>query len=91
MQPQEKVLNYEIQSRLWKVVGVHVFEINTKTLLYIVDYQSKFLIMMKVSCLSADDLVQTTVMICAEYGLQENIVEDAGANFTTETFKHFCR
>ena len=86
-----KGLHYEILCRPWEVVGADVFMINNKTLLCIVDYHSKFPIVKKVKALSADDLVQTTKLIFAEYGLPKKIVSDAGAKFTSEIFKDFYR
>ena len=46
-----------------------MFMINGKTLLYVVDYHSKFPIVKKVNDLSADSLVQMAKLIIAEYGL----------------------
>ena len=50
----------------FKVVGADVFMINGKTLLWIVDYHSKFPIVKQVNSLSADDVVQMTKLICVE-------------------------
>ena len=65
--------------------------IKDKTFLCIVDYHNKFPIVKKLNSLSADDLVQLTKLIFAEYRLANKIVSDLGANFTSETFKDFCR
>ena len=56
-----------------------------------VEYHSKFPIVKKVNSLSADNLVQATQQIFAEYGLPKKIVSYVGTNFTSETFKDFCR
>ena len=88
---QEKVLHYKIPCRSWEVVGEDVFAINNKTVLCIVDYDSKFTIVKKVNSLSADNLVQMTKMIFAEYGLLKKTVSGAGTNFTPKIFRHVCR
>ena len=61
-------------------LGTDVFMINNKTLLCIVDYHSKFPIVKKVSSLSADELVQTTKLMFAEYGVLKGVVSYAGIN-----------
>ena len=57
-----------------------------KTLLCIVDYHSKFLIVKK--SLSADELVQMTKLIFAEYGFPKiNTVQQANKAPVTENEK----
>ena len=87
-QPEEKALNYEILCRAWEVIGVDIFMINGKHLLFIVDHHSKFPI---VNNQSSDSLVQMTKLIFAEYRLPKKIVSDADKNFMAGTFKAFCR
>ena len=41
--------------------------------------------------LPADDLVQITKLIFAGYGLPKRSVSVVGTNFTSDTFKDFCR
>ena len=65
--------------------------IYNKMLLHIVDYYSKFPVVKKVGSHAADDLVQMTKIIFAEYGLPEQIISDAGISFISEKFRHFCR
>ena len=60
----------------WEVVDPDVFMINVKTLLCIVDYHIKFSIMKKANSVSADDLVQMTRLIFAEYRLPKKIVSN---------------
>ena len=91
MQPQEKALHYEILCRNLEVIGADVFMIHSKTLPCIVDYQSKLPIVKKANSLSADNLVQMTKLIFAEYRHLKTFVSDVGTNFTCEMFKHFCR
>ena len=86
-----KTLHYEIPGSSWEVVSTHIFMINGKTHLCILDYHSKFPIVKKVNSLSADDLVQKAKLIFAEYGLPKKIVSDVVINFMVETFKTFYR
>ena len=88
---QEKALHHEIPCRPWKVVDGGVFMINGKTLLCIVDYQSKFPVVKKVNSLSADDPLQMTKLIFGENGLPKNTVPDVATNLTADILKAFCR
>ena len=47
--------------------------------------------MKKVGSLAVDDLVQMAKMIFAKYGLLETIISNSDINFTSETFRQFCR
>ena len=71
-QPQKGALYYEIPYKLWEIVSADIFMVNNKTILCIVDYNSKFPIVKKVGSLSADDLVQTAKLMFAEYGIPKN-------------------
>ena len=82
-QPQDEVLHYEIPCTPWEVAGVDVFVVSNKTLLCIVDYHSKFHIVKKVNSLSADDLVQITKLIFADYGLLKKTVSYTCAIFAS--------
>ena len=72
------------------MVGADIFMINGKTFMCIADYYSKFSIVKIVNSLLADDLVQITKLIFAEYGLSKKIISDMGTNFMADTFKAFC-
>ena len=62
-----------------------------KNILFIVDYYSKFPVVKKVVSLLAGDLVHTTRMIFAEFGLPRKIISNVETKFTSETFKAFCK
>ena len=61
--------------------------INGKTLLCIVDHHSKFPIVKKVNRLLADDLVQMTKLVFAEYCLLKKTASDVGTYFPARTFQ----
>ena len=60
------------------------FFVKNYTLLYIVDCE-------KDSCLTTDDLDQTTKIIFAKFGLHKKIISDAGMVLTSDKFKIYCR
>ena len=59
-QPLERIIPYELLQRSWEVVGVDIFMINNKMLLYTVEYYSKFPDVKKMGSLAADNFVQMT-------------------------------
>ena len=59
--------------------------VKNKTLLFIIDYCSKFPIVKRADSLAADDLVKAAQYVFAEFRLSMNIISDAGMNFTSET------
>ena len=77
---RERIL-IELLCRLWNVISANIFVIKIKPLLCIEDYCSKFPTVKKVGGLAADDLVQMTKIIFAEYGPPKMIISDAGKNF----------
>ena len=91
MQPQEKMILYELPYKPWEVDNTTIFVIKNKTLLRILYCYSNFPIVKKVGSLAVDDLVQMTKIIFAEYGLSKKMISDAGTNFTSKIFTQFCR
>ena len=65
--------------------------IYNKILLCIVDYYNKFLDVKMMASLSADDLVHTTKITFAQFGLPKKIISDLGTTFTSEIFTEFCK
>ena len=50
-----------------------------------------FLDVEKANSLAADDLVKAAKIVFTKFGLPKSIISDAGMNFTSDTFKQFCR
>ena len=66
--------------------------VSNKTLLCIVDYSGKLLVVKeKEASLSVDGLMHAIKITFSEFGLPEKIASDAGTNFTSATFKEFCK
>ena len=56
----------------------------------IVDYHGKFPVIKRMEGLSAENLIPTTKVIFAEYGILHRLMSDAGSNFVSEKFRGFC-
>ena len=73
---------YEVLDKAWEVVGTDIFMINNENLLCIIDYYSKFPVVIK---------VESARFVFAGFGLPKILLSDAGTNFVSEQFKDFCR
>ena len=71
------------------MVGTDIFIVNNDTLLCIVDYYSKFMVVKKVESMSYEEVILATKVIFAEFGLHKTIVSDVGTNFVLEWFKEY--
>ena len=60
-------MSYE--ASLWELLGTYIFSIHNLALLCIVDYYSKFPVMMRADGLSEDDLIRAAIIVFTEFGL----------------------
>ena len=90
-QPKEKIIYHEVPLRPWEAVGADVFHFNNINYICVVDYNSKFPIIRKLQGLSAEHLINAVSAIFAKYGIQQKLMSDAGTNFVSEKFRHFCK
>ena len=88
-QPKEKIIHHDIPLRPWEVLGVDIFHLNNKNYLCIVDYHSKFPVIKRMEGLSTENLIATTKVIFAEYGIPCRLMSDTSTNFISEKFKSF--
>ena len=91
MQPKEKIIHHDIPLRPWEVLGADIFHFNNKNYLCLIDYHSKFPIIKRLEGLSAENLITTTKVIFAEYGIPCRLMSDAATNFVSDKFWQFCK
>ena len=82
---------YRVSAKPWKVVGADIFITDNENLLYIIYYYSKSPVVQKVESLLAEDLIQSTKVVVAEYGLPKKLMSDTDMTFVSEQFIAFCR
>ena len=91
MQWRDKIIHHEIPLRPWEAVGVDVFHLTNINYLCVVDYNSKFPIIRKLQGLSVEHIINAVSSIFAKYGILQKLMSDAGTNFVSEKFRHFCK
>ena len=72
------------------MLGADTLHFNNKNYLCIVDYHSKFPVVKMMEGPSTENLIATTKVILAEYGIPCKLMSDAGTNFISDKFKKFC-
>ena len=88
---KKKIIHHEVPVRPWEAVGADVFHFNNINNICVVNYNSKFPIIQKLQGLSAEHLINAVSAIFTEYGLPHKLMSEAGTNFVSEKFRHFCR
>ena len=91
MQPKEKIIHHDVPHRPWEAVGADIFNFNNISYLCIVDYNSKFPIVRKLQGLLTKHLINAVTAIFGKYGILQKVMSDAGTNFVSEEFRHFCK
>ena len=91
MQPKEKIIHHDIPLRPWGVIGADIFQFNNKNYSCIVDYNSKFPVIKRLEGLSAENLINTIIIIFTKYGIPQKIMSDAGTNIVSDRFQQFCK
>ena len=71
------------------MLDADIFQLNNKNYLRIVEYHSKFPVRKRMESLSAENLITTTKVIFAGYGILHRLMSDAGSNFVSEKFRSF--
>ena len=69
MEPKEKIIHHDIPLRPWEVVRADVFHFNNVNYLCVVDYNSKFPIVLRLQGLMAEHLINAVTAIFAKYGI----------------------
>ena len=72
-------------------MGNGVFTPNDKHHHFIVDYNSKFLVIKKIAGLNSDALIQACKITFTEFQFPSKLISDAGTNFVSEQFHEICR
>ena len=89
-QPRETLLQHNVPTRPWQVVGTDLFSFEGDNFLIIADYYSKFPFVRKlpVPCTSSA-VINATKQIFAEHGIPGRVVSDNARHFDSADYKKF--
>lgn len=90
-QQKETLIQHEIPSRPWEVIGIDLFECEGRDYLIAVDYMSSYF---EVDCLdskTAKGVIPKLKKHMARYGIPEKVVSDNGPPFSNKEFREFAQ
>ena len=73
------------------MVGADIFFIKNKTLMSIVHYYCNFPIVKRADSVTGDDLINAVKIVFADFRFPKNTISDTDMNFTSKTFRQFCK
>ena len=86
-QPKLPLMQPDLPTRPWEKLGTDIFEFKGLKYLMIVDYHSKFLMIILLSDMSAETICNHFTSVLAEYGLPSIIIADFGSQYISQKFK----
>ena len=90
-QSPEPLLQHEVPSRPWQVVGTDLFSIGSNNYLIIGDYYSKFPFVELIEGRATSDLiVKLTKRVFSEQGVPDRVISDNGGHFDSQAFRLFA-
>ena len=91
-QPSEPLMQHEVPSRPWQVVGTDLFSISRNNYLIIGDYYSKFPFVELIEGRATSDMiVKLTKRIFSEQGVPDRVVSYNGGHFDSQAYKLFAK
>ena len=90
-QAHETLMQHELPTRPWQVLGTDLFYFDNGTFLIIADYYSKFQFVRKLSgqCTS-QQVITLTKQIFSEHGVPEKVISDNGPHFDSQAYRNFA-
>lgn len=90
-QRKEPLQPTPLPERPWQKVATDICEYKGKQYVVISDYYSRYLEILHMTTTTTDQVVQLLRAIFARFGIPDQIVSDNGLQFTSDTWKEFCR
>ena len=87
----EPLLSSEIPRLPWQKVGTDLFEWEKSNYLLVVDYQSRWIEIVRLPQTTSRSIVNHMSSIFARYGIPELVVSDNGPQYSSDCFKEFAR
>ena len=90
-QSQEPTLHHNIPPTPWWKLGSDLYHINNRDFLIIIDYFSKYPVVVELNTLSSRTVVKAFKTTCALFGAPREIVSDNGPQFKGSDFQLFTK
>ena len=91
-QTPEPLLQHDIPTKPWDVVGTDLFDLNGSQWLIIADYYSKYPVVKQLPTPSPSSVVvNITRQVFAEFGTPSKVVSDNGPHFSSAVYREFAQ
>ena len=90
-QSAEPLMQHDIPTRPWQVVGTDLFSIGRDNYLIVADYHSKFPFVERIEGKATSELiVKLTKRIFSEHGSPDRVISDNGGHFASHAYRLFA-
>ena len=90
-QAHELLMQHELPTRPWQIVGTDLFAIREDTYLLICDYYSKFPFVYRIEeKVTSDRIISKMSGVFAENGSPSKVVSDNGGHYSSQAFRNFA-
>ena len=90
-QAHEPLMQHELPTRPWQIVGTELFAIREDTYLLICDYYSKFPFVYRIEGkVSSGRIISKVSEVFAENGSPSKVVSDNGGHYSSQAFRNFA-
>ena len=90
-QSAEPLMQHDIPTRPWQVVGTDLFSIGRDNYLIVADYHSKFPFVERIEGKATSELiVNLTKRIFSEHGSPDRVISDNGGHFASHAYRLFA-
>ena len=90
-QAHEPLMQHELPTRPWQIVGTDLFAIREDTYLLICDYYSKFPFVYRIEGkVTSDRIISKISEVFAENGSPSKVVSDNGGHYSSQAFRNFA-
>ncbi|CAE1232164.1 unnamed protein product [Acanthosepion pharaonis] len=91
-QMQEPLMQHDIPTKPWDIVGTDLFDLHGSQWLIIANYYSKYPVVKHLPAHSPSSVtVNTTRQVFAEFGIPSKVVSDNGPHFSSHLYREFAK
>ncbi len=90
-QHREPLQPTPLPERPWQKIATNLCEYKGKHCIVITDYYSRYLEILHLPTTTTDQVVKSLKSTFARFGIPDQLVSDNGPQYTSETWKDFCK
>ena len=87
----EPMIPSTLPERPWEKIGTDLFELKGKSYLLLVDYFSRYVEVVKLTCTTTKSVVAAMKPLFARHGIPDVIISDNGPQYSSQEFQQFAK